>query len=84
MSSHEPSMCGDNQSLLTAGSVIRQLFLTKGDNNHVNDRALFSADQNYVRREDIVGVVKLFLPGVGWPAIAIQTMSGYLSEVLKR
>ena len=36
-----------------------QLILTKGDNNHVDDRNLYTPGQVWIHREDIIGRAKL-------------------------
>ena len=46
--------------------------MTKGDNNEVDDVLLYPSEQMFVSRDDIVGVVKLYLPCVGWPTIIIS------------
>ncbi|KAK2717265.1 hypothetical protein QYM36_007403 [Artemia franciscana] len=40
-------------------------FLTKGDNNNVDDRGLYAPGQVWLQRGDVVGRVKGFLPFVG-------------------
>lgn len=58
----------------------RQLILTKGDNNEVDDRSLYPPMQDYVRRSEIVGVVVAYVPGIGWPPIAFhQALQSLLS-----
>lgn len=43
----------------------RQLILTKGDNNEIDDVALYPNRRQYVYRDEIVGVVKGHIPLVG-------------------
>ena len=50
----------------------RQLVLTKGDNNEVDDVSLYPPGQLLVGREEIVGLVKGYLPYVGWLSIGLQ------------
>ncbi|RJE26423.1 hypothetical protein PHISCL_01224 [Aspergillus sclerotialis] len=52
---------------------MRQAILTKGDNNLLTDEMLYPFGQNFVGREEIIGVVKGFVPSLGWLAIALQT-----------
>lgn len=40
-------------------------FLTKGDNNSVDDRGLYAPGQLWLNKKDIVGRAKGFLPYVG-------------------
>ncbi|KAI9093855.1 signal peptidase complex I, partial [Phlyctochytrium arcticum] len=42
-----------------------QWILTKGDNNEINDRGLYNHGQMWIKKEDVVGRVKGFLPYVG-------------------
>lgn len=46
----------------TDGSV---KFLTKGDNNNVDDRGLYAPGQLWLTKKDIVGRARGFLPYVG-------------------
>jgi len=41
-------------------------YLTKGDNNHGDDRTLYNKGQYYIQRESIVGKVSWSLPRLGW------------------
>ncbi|RLV91633.1 Signal peptidase complex catalytic subunit SEC11 [Spathaspora sp. JA1] len=51
----------------------KQLLLTKGDNNAVDDISLYAKKQSYLnRKEDIVGTVKGYLPFVGYITILIS------------
>ncbi|CAF1350675.1 unnamed protein product, partial [Rotaria sordida] len=40
-------------------------FLTKGDNNLVDDRGLYSPGQLWLERKDIIGKVKGYMPYIG-------------------
>ncbi|XP_055648781.1 signal peptidase complex catalytic subunit SEC11C isoform X1 [Falco peregrinus] len=40
-------------------------FLTKGDNNEVDDRGLYKEGQNWLEKKDVVGRARGFLPYVG-------------------
>lgn len=51
----------------------QQLLLTKGDNNDEDDISLYAPGQSYLeRREDVVGVVKGFMPLVGMVTLAMN------------
>lgn len=47
----------------------KTLFLTKGDNNDVHDRGLYRRGQKWLRNEDLVGSVKVYLPFIGMATI---------------
>lgn len=47
---------GDNNSVK---------FLTKGDNNNVDDRGLYAHGQVWLRRKDVVGRARGFVPYIG-------------------
>ncbi|KAI9599436.1 hypothetical protein BDF19DRAFT_470418 [Syncephalis fuscata] len=49
-----------------------QYLLTKGDNNIPNDRGLYNADQDWIRKQDVVGRVKGHLPYIGMVTILIN------------
>lgn len=60
----------------------KQLLLTKGDNNPVNDLGLYPRNQGYLDRDrDIVGVVKGYVPLVGYVTILI-TENVYLKYAM--
>ena len=40
-------------------------FLTKGDNNHVDDRSLYARGQMWLRPKDVVGRARAFVPHIG-------------------
>eukprot|EP00300_Choanocystis_sp_HF-7_P024661 c26171_g1_i1.p1 GENE.c26171_g1_i1~~c26171_g1_i1.p1 ORF type:complete len:209 (+),score=43.87 c26171_g1_i1:71-628(+) len=46
--------------------------LTKGDNNHVDDRGLYAERQMWLSKSDIVGKAKGFLPSVGYVTIMMN------------
>ncbi|GMG56361.1 unnamed protein product [Ambrosiozyma monospora] len=53
-------------------TVKKQLLLTKGDNNEVNDLSLYAYGQKYLDRDrDIVGSVKGYLPKIGYVTILV-------------
>lgn len=51
----------------------RQYILTKGDNNELTDESLYPADQDFVYRHQIVGVVRGYVPYLGWPVILLNS-----------
>ena len=53
----------------TAGSVV---FLTKGDNNAIDDRNLSAPGQLWLRRTEILGVARASLPYVGMVTILLN------------
>ncbi|CAG8460194.1 3020_t:CDS:2 [Paraglomus occultum] len=50
--------------------------LTKGDNIDFNDRSLYYTDQLWVKREDVIGTVRGFIPYIGYIAIAMNEYPG--------
>jgi len=46
--------------------------LTKGDNNNIDDRALYNKDQLWIKKSDIIGKVKGFLPYIGYITIVMS------------
>lgn len=50
-----------------------QFILTKGDNNHEDDVGLYDQGQLWIKREDIIGRVKAFLPYVGEVTILLNS-----------
>lgn len=52
----------------------RQSILTKGDNNDRTDEALYPLGQTYVYREQVIGLVRGYVPYVGWITLAAQEM----------
>ncbi|CAD8194829.1 unnamed protein product [Paramecium octaurelia] len=49
-----------------------QLILTKGDNNQVDDRALYPRKQMWLERSDIMGKIEGVLPYVGYITILLN------------
>lgn len=47
-------------------------FLTKGDNNTVDDRGLYATGQFWLERKDVVGHVRGFFPFVGFVTILMN------------
>lgn len=59
----------------TAGAATANatsLFLTKGDNNPVDDRNLYATDQMWLRRNEILGTAIASLPYIGYVTIMLQ------------
>lgn len=51
----------------------KQLLLTKGDNNAVDDLSLYAKKQSYLnQKNDLVGTVKAYLPFIGYITILIS------------
>lgn len=49
------------------------LLMTKGDNNRLDDRDLFQKDQRLLDRdEDVIGVVRWFIPYIGYATIVLN------------
>ncbi|XP_015774677.1 PREDICTED: signal peptidase complex catalytic subunit SEC11A-like [Acropora digitifera] len=47
-------------------------FLTKGDNNSVDDRGLYAPGQLWLQRKDVVGRARGFVPYVGMVTIVMN------------
>ena len=47
-------------------------FLTKGDNNQVDDRGLYSPGQMWLQRKDVIGRAKGFCPYMGMVTIIMN------------
>jgi signal peptidase len=47
-------------------------YLTKGDNNNIDDRNLYAPDQLWVHRDEIMGTAKASLPYVGMVTIVLN------------
>merc|ERR1712062_803207 len=57
-------------------------FLTKGDNNSVDDRGLYAPGQLWLDREDVVGRARGFLPYVGIVTIIMNDYPKFKYAVL--
>ena len=53
------------------GTMVSE-FLTKGDNNPVDDRNLYAVDQLWLRRSEVLGTAVAALPYVGYVTIILQ------------
>ncbi|EQC28660.1 hypothetical protein SDRG_13537 [Saprolegnia diclina VS20] len=49
-----------------------EFYLTKGDDNNVNDRGLYAPGQLWLQRRDILGVARASIPYVGQVVIAMN------------
>ena len=47
-------------------------FLTKGDNNSVDDRGLYVPGQFWLERKDVIGKAKGFVPYIGMVTIIMN------------
>ncbi|KAI6182528.1 Signal peptidase complex catalytic subunit SEC11 [Aphelenchoides bicaudatus] len=47
-------------------------FLTKGDNNRIDDRGLYADGQNYVHRSEIIGRARGLIPYIGMVTILLN------------
>ena len=50
----------------------RQLIVTKGDNNEFDDIPLYPPGRAFISRDEIVGLVKGYVPFLDWVVIALQ------------
>lgn len=48
--------------------------MTKGDNNDVDDVALYPGNRTSVSTEEVVGFVRGYIPFLGWLVIGFQDM----------
>lgn len=56
--------------------------LTKGDNNEVDDRGLYSNRQMFINREHLMGRVRSYLPYFGFPTIMLNDYPAFKFIVL--
>ncbi|ORX54695.1 signal peptidase complex catalytic subunit SEC11C-like protein [Piromyces finnis] len=49
-----------------------EFILTKGDNNNVDDRALYNKNQLWIKKSEIVGKAKGYLPYIGYFTIIMS------------
>jgi signal peptidase len=57
-------------------------FLTKGDNNQVDDRGLYATGQMWLRRKDVVGRARGFLPYIGMVTILMNDYPSFKVSIL--
>ncbi|XP_023336916.1 signal peptidase complex catalytic subunit SEC11A [Eurytemora carolleeae] len=63
-------------------SIVFLQFLTKGDNNSVDDRGLYAPGQLWLDRKDVVGRARGFLPYVGIVTIVMNDYPRFKYAVL--
>ncbi|OJJ04883.1 hypothetical protein ASPVEDRAFT_137531 [Aspergillus versicolor CBS 583.65] len=51
---------------------LKQTILTKGDNNAIDDRYMYVPGRPFALREEVVGLVKGYVPKLGWASVALQ------------
>ncbi|KAI2790738.1 hypothetical protein POX_c03586 [Penicillium oxalicum] len=54
----------------------RQLILTQGDNNAVDDTSLYPRGQSFVYRENVIGLVYGHVPYVGTMSLGLKDIAG--------
>ncbi|ELU05342.1 hypothetical protein CAPTEDRAFT_152214 [Capitella teleta] len=75
---HEKSVCFAFILLFILGSLLllredgSVKFLTKGDNNQVDDRGLYAAGQHWLQKKDVVGRARGYVPYVGTVTILMN------------
>lgn len=57
-------------------------FLTKGDNNSVDDRGLYAPGQHWLNHKDVVGRARGFLPYVGMVTIYMNEYPKFKYAIL--
>uniref|UniRef100_A0AAQ5X5N0 Signal peptidase complex catalytic subunit SEC11 n=1 Tax=Amphiprion ocellaris TaxID=80972 RepID=A0AAQ5X5N0_AMPOC len=57
-------------------------FLTKGDNNAVDDRGLYKRDQHWLEKKDVVGRARGFVPYIGIVTILMNDYPKFKYAVL--
>ena len=63
--------------MLTSSHVsTRQLILTQGDNNAVDDTSLYPRGQSFVYRENVIGLVYGHVPYVGTMSLGLKDIAG--------
>ncbi|KAJ6113366.1 signal peptidase I [Penicillium sp. IBT 18751x] len=67
-----------NQSDGNQESMSRQLILTKGDNCQFDDSFFYPVGRSYVHREEIVGLVRGYVPYIGRAALALSENPAFL------
>ena len=61
--------CLLNSDALSPSQNPSYQYLTKGDNNDRDDTPLYPPGQLYVKRHEIIGTVKGYIPYIGWVTI---------------
>ncbi|KZT60013.1 signal peptidase complex catalytic subunit SEC11 [Calocera cornea HHB12733] len=55
-----------------SSTVLDQFLLTKGDNNAEDDKVLYGSQMKWLKRSNVIGRVKGFLPYVGYVTIVLN------------
>jgi len=55
-----------------SSTVLDQFLLTKGDNNAEDDKVLYGSSMKWLKRSNVIGRVKGFLPYVGYVTIVLN------------
>lgn len=50
----------------------RQMILTKGDNNDIDDRFMYLPERPFALREEVIGLVRGYVPKMGWASLILQ------------
>lgn len=61
--------------------LCRQHILTKGDNNKLDDVAMYPPGRRHALRSEVVGLVRGFIPWLGWLAIAPREVVAKVSQL---
>ncbi|KAI9661570.1 MAG: hypothetical protein M1821_008808 [Bathelium mastoideum] len=70
---YEP--CGEGEKAV-------QHFLTKGDNNENDDVALYPVDRHTVLRDEVLGIVRGYIPYLGWAAILPRELLRNINDLV--
>jgi len=54
------SACHSGRAVAAPSATGKQLILTKGDNNNVDDRTLYNPGQIWIERSDIIGRARAY------------------------
>ena len=55
-----------------AGDFSKRRYLTKGDNNNMDDRQLYTKGENYIYDKEVVGRVWAIIPYAGYLTIILN------------
>ena len=59
-------------STISVSETPRYQYLTKGDNNDRDDVPLYPPGQRFVKRREIIGTIKGYVPYAGWITILLS------------
>ncbi|EJU01322.1 hypothetical protein DACRYDRAFT_67197 [Dacryopinax primogenitus] len=62
----------DDFSETFSSTVLDQFLLTKGDNNSEDDKVLYGSKMKWLKRSNVIGRVRGFLPYVGYVTIVLN------------